>query len=101
MTIEHRETRDGYGRVIFSNGCHRVILCKDGIQWIIQRRRPNALAGRAAWDALAYCTTKKALIRLSRPLFGLIPPEIAGLPDHCGRSTGIARPMPQDLGVDQ
>lgn len=98
---EHRETRDGYCRTIVSDGSHRVILCKDGIQWIIQRRRPNAEAGRAAWDALGYCTSKTALMRLSRPLFGLIPPEIDGLPDHCRRPTAIKWPNPQDLEAEQ
>ncbi|MGJ8585424.1 MAG: hypothetical protein ACSHXD_15120 [Marinosulfonomonas sp.] len=58
------ETHDLYRNVVVSDGRHRVILCRDAIQWIIQRRRRSVRPGQPAWDALSYCTTKSALVRL-------------------------------------
>ncbi len=48
---EHRETEDDYSGEIFRRGDYRVILCRDGIQWIVQRRRKGAAA---RWLALGY-----------------------------------------------
>lgn len=55
------ESHDTYAPQIVRAGLFRVILCRDGIQWIIQRQK-SAAAGR--WRSLHYCQTRKALLRL-------------------------------------
>lgn len=77
--LDRRETADNYRAVIVSKGKYRVILCKDGIQWILQRRK-----GRddRPWGGFGYYTTRKALMRAWRRLYGRISPEIARLPDR-------------------
>ena len=79
----HSETADAYEGVITRQGKYRVILCRDGIQWIIQRRKGGA--GRC-WRALSYCTTRAALIRLWPTSEGPVPPEITALPERIRRA---------------
>lgn len=55
----------------------RVIICKDGIQWILQRR--EKLQASRPWRGVRYCTTKKALIRVSTTLCGPIDPKSANI----------------------
>lgn len=53
-----KEEADDYPRVVCQLNDHwRVILCKDGIQWILQK-----WAGQR-WRGRSYCTTKSALLR--------------------------------------
>jgi len=66
MTSSHKECADDYARVIHQHGSHRVIRCKDNLQWIVQRRRARCKPGGAAWDAVHYCATREALARLYR-----------------------------------
>jgi len=76
--LDHRESSDRYqGEIIRQDG-FRIILCKDGIQWILQRQ--DKLAG-SRWRAVGYCMTRAALIRLWTGLNRDIPPELAALPD--------------------
>ena len=64
------ETSDCYETVI----CHiaenyRVILCKHGLQWIIQS--PDGYrGGRRRWTGMSYVTSRDKLIELCRPLEG-------------------------------
>lgn len=60
----HRESDDAYRSVIaeLSPGW-RVIVCRDGIQWIVQRRRAAGRHG-GRWRGVHYCRTRDALIRL-------------------------------------
>ncbi len=51
LLIDHREQSDRYQCEAFRKDGLRVILCKDGIQWILQRQ--DKLAG-ARWRALGY-----------------------------------------------
>ena len=77
---DHRETADGYRGVVISLAGYRVANCRDGIQWLFQRRRPpNASAGRE-WDTLGYCQTRKALIRLQRSHLGAEHTALHDLP---------------------
>ena len=76
--LDHRETADGYQGEIVRQGSHRVILCRDGIQWIVQRHRKGA---GARWQAVGYCTTRAALIRLWPGSHAGVPPEITALPE--------------------
>jgi hypothetical protein len=58
----HRERDDSYAKVIAQLGPRwRVITCKDGLQWILQRRSvapPNT----GTWAGNSYSTTRDALI---------------------------------------
>jgi hypothetical protein len=75
--LDHRETSDRYLGEIHRQGQYRVILCKDGIQWIIQRQKSGP---GAAWRALSYRTSRDALLRLWASLNRAICPELLALP---------------------
>ena len=60
----HRERDGNYHSVIFSKGDWRVIVCKDDLQWIIQRRTRAGSPDRARWQAYSYPTERDALVRL-------------------------------------
>lgn len=79
---DHRETSDGYRGVTINLGSFRVAVCRDGIQWMLQRRRPGFSGVGTAWDTLGYCVTRKALIRLHRSHIGPEPQELRGLPER-------------------
>ena len=57
-----RERDDDYGDVIVHLAPRsRIIVCKDGIQWILQQRSvapPNT----GTWSGKSYSTTRKGLI---------------------------------------
>ena len=56
----HRESSDNYSHVILRlNSRCRIILCRQGLQWILQRRE-NFHGG--AWRGFRYFRTRKALI---------------------------------------
>lgn len=91
--LDHRETADRYRGEIFRKGRFRVILCRDGIQWILQRKKGGA---GARWQALGYFTTRKALTRLWTASTGEAAPEIARLPETVGGcERWIRRPSAQ------
>ena len=78
-----READDAYeGVVTYLRPDLRVVVCRDGLQWIVQR-----LAG-GRWRAFGYCLTKDGLIRTGTRF--LPRPEVAGklahLPDFLGRA---------------
>ena len=56
---------------VYLNTAWRVIVCRDGIQWILQRRGQERPAG-ARWEGRAYCRTREALVRLCRAYSGPI-----------------------------
>jgi hypothetical protein len=65
---QHHETADSYLRVIVNLSARfRVIVCKDGIQWILQRRDAQR-SGQRRWKGVRYCTEREALIRDCRTL---------------------------------
>ena len=86
----HHETSDDYG-VIITQLCrrHRVIVCKDRIQWIVQRRKTGG--AERPWRALGYHLTKDALIRACAALCCRIDPAalaiLATLPSQFGGAT--------------
>ncbi|WP_027155327.1 hypothetical protein [Mesorhizobium sp. WSM2561] len=49
----------------------RVIQCKDGIQWILQRRK-GQFEGKPAWKGRSYCRSKGGLVRSIRDHAGEI-----------------------------
>ncbi len=84
----HRERDDGYRAVVtMLSEKWRVITCRDGEQWIIQRR-DGARNGRPRWTGVHYCVTKSALLRLCRAVCDRIDPSaenlLADLPDTIG-----------------
>jgi hypothetical protein len=89
MAIGHHETADNYAGVI-ARLClkHRVIICRDGIQWIAQYKK-NGGAERP-WRSAGYFRTRDALIRVCASLCGRIDPNamaiLAALPDVIGRA---------------
>ena len=79
LNLDHRETSDTYRGELFRKGRHRVIICKDGIQWIFQRQKKGA-GGR--WIAFSYCTTRESLKRVWTTRVGDYAPEIDLLPEN-------------------
>ncbi|SMC10316.1 hypothetical protein ROA7745_00122 [Roseovarius aestuarii] len=76
---EQHETSDSYHGEIVRRGSHRVIICRDGIQYIIQSQR---ISGGGRWDAFGYCATREGLIHLWRGSESVVPPELEALPDQ-------------------
>lgn len=85
---DHRESADNYRGELYRIGVYRVAECRDGLQWLFQRRRPRFPAGGAAWDTLGYCATKIGLKRLHRAHLGREVPELDALPNHFARRPG-------------
>ena len=84
--VSDRERDPNYRAVVaILSGSWRVIACRDGLQWIIQRRDGES-AGQARWTGVHYCTTRNALIRLCRALEPLSDPgalhDLCHLPRH-------------------
>lgn len=66
----HRESSNDYRGELFRLGNWRVAVCKDRLQWLLQRHtRPGAPDG-GRWEAQRFCTTRKALIREWKALTG-------------------------------
>jgi hypothetical protein len=62
----HHETSDDYIKIIVRlNDSWRVIVCKDNIQWVLQRRDAGR-SGSPRWRGVSYHCELKALIRVSR-----------------------------------
>ena len=56
VAVSRIETADDYFRVIARlNPRWRVIECRDGIQWILQRRGSPEKARRDDWRGRSYC----------------------------------------------
>jgi hypothetical protein len=71
------ESYDEYYRAIAQLDQNtRVIECKDGIQWIVQRRAGDA------WRGVSFCRTKEALLRCVREWVPGEHPVLAVLPDR-------------------
>ena len=73
----HRERDDNYRKIVIQLAPRwRVIICKDNIQMILQKRSvlfPN----KGTWAGRKYCVTRKALIRDCSEL-GLLSDASAG-----------------------
>ena len=85
---QHHETAATYvGLIAQLNEQWRVIVCKDGIQWILQRRDAQRV-GRVRWTGASYHCEKKSLLRVSRALCGRIDPAaiavLEALPEWIG-----------------
>ena len=64
----HRESDDNYHDVVAQLAPRwRVIVCKDYLQWIIQKRTAEPLH-RGVWRGQSYLTSRNSLIRLCASL---------------------------------
>ena len=85
MSIQ--ETSDHYARVVVGL-CprHRVIVCKDDIQWILQQRKKGG--AERPWRGVGYFRTRDALIRLCASLCSRVDPgtmaTLAARPEFFG-----------------
>lgn len=86
IRTDHREEADRYRGELFRHGNLRVAVCRDGIQWLLQRRRGVKTVGGAAWRTIAYCVTRKALTRLYQAQSGAVAPELADFPETVSRA---------------
>lgn len=59
--LSHREEDGDYsGLLVTLNDDWRVIVCRDGIQWILQKRRGK---GSNRFAAVSYCRRRDGLVR--------------------------------------
>lgn len=62
-TPNWRESDEDYCHVVLKvDGRVRIIECRDGIQWIIQRRVSSNGATRARWRGVKYHRTRETLL---------------------------------------
>ena len=85
-----RESADDYHRVIARlSDRWRVIVCRDAIQWIAQRRVNSGRRG-GEWKAVHYCRTREALLRLCDASCKRMDPaawaSLLALPDVIGET---------------
>ena len=70
----HREHDDDYANVVARLTARwRVIVCLDGLQWILLRR-DGERAGRARWTGFSCWRTRDALLSLCRAYCAQIEP---------------------------
>lgn len=63
--MSERERDDGYWKVVaVLNADYRVIECRDGIQWIVQRRFPSQ------WQGQKYHRSREGLIAAAKAICG-------------------------------
>ena len=84
LNLSNRERDDSFCQVVVQLAPRwRVIVCKDYLQWIIQKRTAEPLHA-GVWRGVSYPTTRNSLIRLCASL------EL--LSDHAVRATLDALP---------
>ncbi|MEO4043636.1 hypothetical protein AAFN47_18725 [Hoeflea sp. CAU 1731] len=85
--ITRKESGDDYTPVIHQHGKYRVIVCRDHLQWILQRRKGGP---GSEWRGISYCRTSASLISKWSRLTGEIdPPALDCLPSRI--EGGLAR----------
>ena len=68
LKLSNRERDDGFSQVVVQLAPRwRVIVCKDHLQWIIQKRMAEPLH-RGVWRSQSYVTSRNSLIRLCASL---------------------------------
>ena len=68
LKLSNRERDDGFSQVVVQLAPRwRVIVCKDYMQWIIQKRTAEPLH-RGEWRGQSYVTSRNSLIRLCASL---------------------------------
>lgn len=77
----HCETDESYKNVLKTSGNHRIAVCRLGIQWLFQRRRPRNAGAGDRWDNIGYCVTRAGLRRLQRSENAQLEEYIEALPE--------------------
>ena len=68
LNLSNRERDDSFCQVVVQLAPRwRVIVCKDHLQWIIQKRSAEPLH-RGEWRGHSYVTSRNSLIRLCASL---------------------------------
>ena len=68
LKLSNRERDDSFCQVVVQLAPRwRVIVCKDHLQWIIQKRTAEPLH-RGEWRGQSYVTSRNSLIRLCASL---------------------------------
>ena len=85
--ISHRERDDAYlGAIVKFSLRWRLVICKDQMQWIIQKKESSH---RGFWRGMKYLTCKDSVLKASGSLGLLSDPEVEAtlrrLPDHASR----------------
>jgi hypothetical protein len=82
----HRERDDGYKGVVAQLTTRwRVIVCKDGMQWIVQQKESSH---GGPWRGVSYHTNREGLIRACGSLEALRNSgleALAALPDYASQ----------------
>lgn len=78
MSGATHETADAYAAVIATWGGLRVVLCRDGLQWLVQRRKGGG--AQRPWRSQHYCITRTALVRLCAASDA--PPAVIEVVEH-------------------
>ena len=83
-TLSHRERDDDYAHIIVQlTARYRVILCLQGLQWVIQKKE---CSHEGPWRAELYLTSRDSLIEACGKLGFLSDPNLEAvlhaLPDH-------------------
>jgi hypothetical protein len=82
-----REKDDSYDRIVAQLGSkHRVIVCADDHQWIVQEKRGKE------WRGLYFCTSREGVLRWVKGLPGW--EVLVGLPDRFVASQGAKSTFP-------
>ena len=84
----NNESASNYPHIVCNIGRYRrVILCRDGLQWIIQAS-DGKNGGRRRWTGKSYVTSRDKLIELCRRLDGFSEqihlPMLLELPENVG-----------------
>jgi len=70
----HRERDDAYlGTIVQFSPRWRLVLCKDQMQWIIQKKESSR---RGDWRGLKYLTCKDSILKASGSLGLLSDPKV-------------------------
>jgi hypothetical protein len=85
------ECRDDYPAILLS-GTMRVINCRNGVQWALQRRRSHLAH---SWRGFGYFRTKAALLRQVRKFDETAVSALAELPERHGGRERTAKAKPE------
>lgn len=78
-TPSHREKDDGYRSVVIQFAPRwRVIICKDGAQWIVQHRTADP-SHEGLWRGRSYVTTRDSLIKACATVEPLSDPSVMAI----------------------
>lgn len=89
------ESSDNYRNEIFRNGRYRIALCKDGIQWLLQKQDRSK---GSRWRSERYFTTRASIASQWQSATGqlTVPDEVESLPEFVSayRRSGLSPSVP-------